>query len=144
VDGGFRISGDESKFFCIIWQSLQVWSIQTGEVVSSIEVGVSFLYEPLHVDGSRVWVSYYDKPTQGWDFGVPGPSPVPLSSTSLERPHLHLICSINCSGETDGPVWIEDTVTGKEVLGLSGDMQNLLEHNGMGSIWLLATNLERC
>ena len=25
-----------------------------------------------------------------------------------------------------------------------GDMQNLLMHNGMGGIWLLATDLEKC
>jgi hypothetical protein len=128
VQGGFRISGDGSKIFCIIGHgfgseeighcSLQAWSIQTGEVVSNVEVGESFLQEPLHVDGSRVWVSYHDKPTQGWDFGVPGPSPVPLSNTSSERPQLHLIC--NDVRKTYGSVWVEDTVTEKEVFWLSG------------------------
>jgi WD40 repeat protein len=129
VIGSLRISGDGSKFFCIIWHvsvtggmgcySLQAWSIQTGEVVSSVEIGKSLL-KKLHVDGSRVWVSFHDKSTQGWDFGVPGPSPVPFSNKSSVRPHLCLICSVEPFGDTYGPAWIEDTVTGKEVFWLSG------------------------
>jgi WD40 repeat protein len=130
VQGGFRISGDGSKLFGISghdsrseetgYRSLQAWSIQTGEVVSNVEVGESFLQESLYVDGSRVWVSFKDKPTQGWDFGVPGPSPVPLSNIPSERPHLCLIHSVTSYGYTDSPVWIEDAVTGKEVFQLSG------------------------
>ena len=46
--GGLRMSGDGSKFFCIIghgdeiieYCSLQAWSIQTGEVVSNVTAGI--------------------------------------------------------------------------------------------------------
>ena len=157
VQGGFRISGDGSNFFCIIghdcgsdeivYYSLQAWSIQTGEVVSSVEVGGSFLQKPLHVDGSKVWVSFKDKPTQGWDFGVPGPSPVPLSNISSMRPHLCLIHRVDLIGDTRGPVQIKDTVTGKEVFQLSGryaeptriqwDGQYLVAGYGNGEVVIL-------
>jgi WD40 repeat protein len=116
---GLRISGDGSKFFCIIWDSLQAWSIQTGEAVGEVEVRGNLLQKCLHVDGSRVWVSFEDKPTQGWDFGVSGSSPVPLSNLSLEKPCLSLILSVY-GGRTHGPAWIEDTGTGKKVFQLSG------------------------
>jgi WD40 repeat protein len=117
---GLRISGDGSKVFCILGHSLQAWSIQTGEAVGEVEVGDNLLQKCLHVDGSRVWVSFEGKPNQGWDFEVTGSSPVALSNSSSERPHLCLIHRFDAFGDTNGPVWIEDTVTGKVVFWLSG------------------------
>jgi WD40 repeat protein len=117
--GCLRISGDGSKVFCILGHFLQAWSIQTGEVVGKVEVGDNLLRKCLHVDGSRIWVSFKDKPTQGWDFELTGPSPILLSNSPSERPHLHLIHSIE-QYKANGPAWIEDTVTGKVVFQLSG------------------------
>jgi WD40 repeat protein len=119
-DGGWdvfcdlRMSGDGSKIFCLVDNLLQVWSTQTGEVVGGMEwENVSFL-DPLCVDGSKIWVNFKDKPAQGWDFGVPGSSPVLLSNTPSGRPHLHLIIYSNTVPR------IEDTITGKVVFWLSG------------------------
>jgi WD40 repeat protein len=121
---GLKISGDGSKVFLHTGGFIQAWSIQTGEAVGKVEVGENLLPGSLHVDGSRIWASLKDKPTQGWDFGVPGSSPVPLSNISnisSEKPHLHLIHRVNRGeGETHGQAWIEDTVTGKQVFQLSG------------------------
>ena len=141
---GLRISGDGSQVFCILGDSLQAWSIQTGEAVGEVEVGDNLLQKCLRVDGSRVWVSFKDKPTQGWDFGVTGSSPVILSSS--ERPHPHPIYNIlEMTGL--GPTWIEDTVTGKVVFWLSGryaephdaqcDGQYLVAGYGNGDVLIL-------
>jgi hypothetical protein len=70
--------------------------------VGEVEVEDNILQECLHMDSSRVWVSFKDKPTQGWDFGVSGSSPVPLSNTSSEIPHLHLIHDIDLWGSNEG------------------------------------------
>jgi len=35
---GFRISGDGSKVFCLITESIQAWSIHTGELVGEVEL----------------------------------------------------------------------------------------------------------
>jgi WD40 repeat protein len=111
---GLRISGDGSKFFCLAGMDLQAWSIQTGGAVGGVEVeGATFL-DPLCVDGSKIWVNCRGKPAQGWDFGIPGSSPVLLSNTPSGRPRLHFIHDFNT------PPRIEDTVTGKVVFWLSG------------------------
>ena len=100
---GVRISGDRSKVFCQYRASIQAWSILTGKAVG--EVG-SISGGFLAVGGSRVWVRFPGVTSQGWDFGVPGSLPVPLSNT----PTLHLnstkLWDINLST-------IRDTVTGK-------------------------------
>ena len=33
-----RISGDKSKIICLSWSSIQAWSVQTGEVLSRVEL----------------------------------------------------------------------------------------------------------
>ena len=113
--GGFRVSGDGSKVFLHTGKFIEAWSIQTGEVVGKVEVGDNLLWDSLYVDGSRIWASFKDKPTQGWDFGVSGSSPVLLSSMSLEIPRLHFIRGIDLS-----PSRIEDGVTKKGVFQLPG------------------------
>jgi WD40 repeat protein len=113
---GLRISGDGFKAFCLGRTFIQAWSIWTGEAVGEVELGGETHLDPLCVDGSRIWVQFKDLSIQGWDFGILGSSPVPLSNTSSGRPYLHFI---------DGtwfhvPSRIEDTVTSKEVFQLSG------------------------
>jgi WD40 repeat protein len=120
--GSLRVSGDGSQAFLHTGKFIQAWSIQTGEAVGMVEVGKNLLPGSPHVDGSRIWVSFKDKPTQGWEFGVPGSSPVPLSNISSipsEKLHLHLIHKVE-SGDIHGQAWIEDTATGKQVFQLSG------------------------
>jgi WD40 repeat protein len=143
---GLRISGDGSTVFCIIEHFLQAWSIQTGEAVGEVEVGGNLLKKCLHVDGSRVWVFFKDKPTQGWDFEVTGPSPVTISNSSSERPHPHPIYNI-LGMESHGSTWIEDTATGRVVFRFSGryaeptvaqcDGQYLVAGYGNGDVLIL-------
>ena len=83
----------------------------TGEAVGEVRVPQDSYLSPLHAKGSRIWVDLQNSPTEGWDFGISGSSPVPLSNTSPERPRLHFIPSIN--RWNNGPSRIEDTVTGK-------------------------------
>jgi WD40 repeat protein len=115
---GLRISGDGSKVFCMTYGFVQGWSMLTGEAVGEVEVGQDSCLNPLHSKGSRLWVTFKDSSTQGWDFGIPGSSPVPLSSASSEEPRLHLIPGLNQWNNC--PARIEDTVTGKVVFQLLG------------------------
>ena len=107
---GIRISGDGSKVFHLTSESIQAWSVQTGEAVGRVALeGVSYL-DPLCVDGSKIWVCFKDSSIQGWDFGIPGSSPIQLSNKIPDRPHLDFI----------DKSLIKDTVTGKEVFKLVG------------------------
>jgi len=108
-----RISGDGTKVFCLYWTYIKVWSIWTGEVVGMVKINTVDYQASLTVDGSRVWTCYRQSKYQGWDFGIPGSSPIKLPG----MPTLHL----------GGPmVWdkiqsgIKNTVTGKVVFQLSG------------------------
>ena len=112
----FSISGDGSKAFVLGNNSIQAWSIQTGEGVGEVKLGGK-PYSSLIVGGSRVWVYFTDSQIHGWDFGFPESSPVPLPNTSPDRPHL---CFIGISRDDTSPSRIEDTVTGKEVFQLYG------------------------
>jgi WD40 repeat protein len=124
--GDLRISGDGSKIFCEIDNLLQAWSTQTGEALGRVEVEDGSYLGPCCVDGSKIWVNHRDKPPQGWDFGVSGSSPVQLSNTPSERPHLDFIHYP--SEWNKGPSRIEDTVTGKVVFWLSG---RYTDHRGV-------------
>jgi WD40 repeat protein len=115
---GLRISGDGSKVFCIAGPLFGGWSMLTGEVVGSIKARQDLHLNPLQAKGSRIWVDLQNSPTQGWDFGISGSSPIPLSSVSSEELRLHFIPGI--SQWNNGPSRIEDTVTGKEVFQLPG------------------------
>jgi len=116
---GIRISGDGSKVFCLTREYIQAWSVWTGEPVGKVNLEMRNPYlDPLCVDGSRIWVRFMDAPTQGWDFGIPGSPPVPLSNVSAERPHLDFIGGTIY--HTSAPSRIIDRVTGGEVFQLSG------------------------
>jgi len=116
---GLRISGDGSKVFCFTGKSIQAWSMWTWEPMGEVKlVGQCLYLDPLHMDGSRIWVQSRDSSTQGWDFGISGSPPIPLSNTSTERPRLDFIGG--STWQTIGTCRIMDRVTGEEVFQLSG------------------------
>ena len=114
-----RISGDGSKFFCLFEESIQAWSIHTGEPVGKVKPGVGqrFHLDPLQMDSSKIWICLKDSSTQGWDFKVPN-SPVPLLDGPTERPLLDIIGG--AWQQTVEPSLIKNTVTGKEVFQMPG------------------------
>ena len=112
------ISGDGSKVFFLNNNSIQAWSVQTGELTG--EVGLEGLaevqgYYSHSGDGSRVWVDFKDSQTQGWDFGISDPTPIPLPDVNPDDPHLEL----NRQGRAN-QYGIRDKATGNEVFQLSG------------------------
>ena len=119
---GVRISGDWSKVFCLVMKEnttiIQAWAMWTWELVGKVKVGaeVGMALDHFHAGGSRIWIQFENSQIKGWDFDVPGSSPVPVSNIMSERPHLDLI------GATwhDSLYFIKNTVTGKEVFRLSG------------------------
>ena len=112
-----RISGDGSKVFVLGANFIQAWSIQTGEVVGKVRLEAEPLHNSLIADGSRVWFFGRYLETQGWDFGVPDSTPIPLSNTSPYKPHLVFL---GTQQQRISPSRIEDIVTKKEVFQLSG------------------------
>ena len=118
---GLRISGDGSKVFYLAKESIHAWSMSTGKPMGEVklEVKQSLYLDPLHMDGSRIWIRLEDLSTQGWNFGVPGSPPVPSSIGSGGRPLLEFIGG--ASWQTKDSSWIKDTTTGKEVFKLSGE-----------------------
>jgi len=120
-DGGIkdlRISGDGSKVFCLYKNSIQAWSIWTGEVEGRVMHGSGPPPDPLLViDGLKVWVHFpISKSTMEWDFGALGSSPVKLSNMPQNGTHLDFIGGIR--------MWrsflpgVQDTVTGRVVFQL--------------------------
>jgi hypothetical protein len=75
-------------------------------------------FDTFRMDGSKVLVRHGESSVQGWDFGVPGSTPIQFSQTSPDRPHLNLIDVREWL--ENSPVRIEDSVTGKEVFQLYG------------------------
>jgi len=112
-----RISGDGSRVFCLDDESIQAWSIQTGELVGRVEVKGSRFVGSLTVDGSKVWLHYPQPGYQGWDFGALGSSPVHLSNMPILYLNGTMVWDISQST-------IKDTTTGKVVFQLSGRFAN--------------------
>ena len=112
-----RISGDGSKIFLLGKESIQALSIWTGEVVGEVRLEAEPLDNSLIMDGPRVWFFLKDLEIQGWDFGISDSTPVPLSSTSPDKPHL---CFLGTKFQNTSPSRIEDTVTRKEFFQLFG------------------------
>ena len=73
-----RIAEDGSRIFCLDKFRIQAWSIMTGEFLGKVEIKHGISAGSLLVDGLRVWVCYPESTYQGWDFGIPGSSPVQL------------------------------------------------------------------
>ena len=116
---GLRMIGDGSRVFQVDQNSIQAWSIWTGESAGNerLEKNYRYGFHPLHMDGPRVLVHSGESPIQGWDFGIPGSTPTQFSETSSDRPHLNLIDARGWSNIS--PVRIEDSVI-REVLQLCG------------------------
>ena len=116
---GIRISGDGSKILCLSGKSILAWSMQTGDIVGRVELEDDLELDPLCADGSKIWI-HLSNPSilQGWNFGTPEPSLIPPSRTHLDRPHLDLVDGHNWWNQSSNK--IRDTVTGEEVLHLSG------------------------
>jgi len=144
---GIRISGDGSKVFCLAENSIQAWSIWTGEPMGKVELEDESYLDPLSMDSSKIRVCFKDSQTQGWDFGDLCPSPIQFSNTSLGKPHLNLI------GGTKwytGPCMIQDAVAGNGVFQLAGryatpyearwDGQYLVVGYGFGEVLILDLN----
>ena len=120
---GLRIIGDGSRVLQIERDSIQAWSIQTGESVGreQLKRNHGYCFDPLRMDGSKVLVQSGESSAQGWDFGVPGSTPIQLSETALDRPHLDLV---------DAKNWLETSlvkikdVAGKDFFQLYGRYAN--------------------
>jgi len=105
IDVGFRlhdlkISGDGSKVFSVANNLIQSWLMWTGAAAGKAVVDDGQLLDPLYADGSRIWVCSSDSSVKGWDFGILGSSPIPLSTIFPDRPHLNYICGSKWLGGT--------------------------------------------
>jgi len=111
---GLRITGDGSRVLQIDDEFILAWSIWTGEPAGKENLeDYNISLDPLRMDGSKVLVHSGESSTQGWDFGIPGSTPIQFSEASSDRPRLHF---------TDIRRWpgVVDRVTGKKVFQLSG------------------------
>jgi len=107
-----RISGDGSRVFALHAYSIYAWSIRTGETVGAVAIKYPKLGGSLVMDGSKVWAYWPQSKYQGWDFGIPGSSPIPLSN----MPTL-----LNGNMVWDPSLArIKNTVTGEVIFQLSG------------------------
>jgi WD40 repeat protein len=113
-----RISGDGSKVFLLAGKFIWAWSLWTGKAMGEVELEDDSYLDLLCMSGSRIYLHFPNSQNLGWDFGISGSSPVPLPNPSSEKPHLDFIGG--SSYWYDGPCWIKNTVTGKEVFQLSG------------------------
>ena len=139
-----RISGDGTKVFCLFQGFIQAWYILTGEVVGQIELKFSRPDRSLTVFGSKVWFnsSTLLEPL-GWDFGIPGLSPVRLTNAPLPHPNDTKWWDISQSR-------IKDTISGKVVFQLAGrfakptdsqwDGQHLVAGYSSGEVLILDFN----
>ena len=116
-----RISGDGSMVFCLDAESIQAWSVWTGEVMGKKNHHLLLLGDHfLVVDGLRVWVPFKFGHTkaQGWDFGGPDLSTMELSNAPPNWPHLNFVGIVR--EQRLSMPGIEDTATGKVVFRLPG------------------------
>ena len=97
--------------------------------------------ELLAMEGSRVWIKFYDwlsisMPSRGWDLGPSGLSPLEESTMPPEQLYLS-----NTKLWDTGLCRILDTVTGKVVFQLPAQFGTPIDINGMDNIWLLVFSL---
>ena len=119
---GVRISEDGSRIFCLCYRRIQAWPMWTWEPVCEVQVGLCRKYsylDPLCIDNPKFWIHTPGSPSEGWDFGTLGSSPVSFDP-STGRPHLDII-----SGPQNKHQYsIKDTITGQEVFLLRGKYAN--------------------
>ena len=117
-----RITGDGTRVLQMDQDFIQAWSIWTGEPAGKekLKPDPTKRFGPLQMDGSKVLIQSGWLPTQGWDFGTPGSTPIQFSETS-DIPPLNFIVKSPVDGS---PARIEDSVTGREVFQLSGRYAN--------------------
>lgn len=80
-----KFSEDGSKVFWLGTESLQVLSIDTGEIVC--ELKLEYAYSRIYTDGSKVWVDSIGLRWEGWDFGTVGEHPDQLANIPPHRLH---------------------------------------------------------
>jgi len=94
--------------------------------------------DPSILDGSKIWVHFKDSQTKGWDFGVSGQTPIPLSNTSTNTPCLDFVRNTKL-----GNACVSRTLDRVNTsFGYLGDMQSLPRSRWMDIIWLLVITLE--
>ena len=126
---GLRISGDGSKVFFLIEiepvTTIQAWSMWTWELVGEVQIQKEHLLNPFCSGGSIVWVQSLDFTASGWDFGISGASPIPLSDSPSEGYCLEF-------QQQGGLYVLKNTVTRKEVFRLDGKYQrcNAIQWDG--------------
>ena len=77
-----RISGDGCRVFGLYAPYIWAWSLQTGEVVGKMQIEYHGSSGSLIVDGSKVWAHWPGSDHKGWDFSIPGSTPMELLYTS--------------------------------------------------------------
>ena len=115
-----KISGDGSQVFLLDYQSIQAWSISTGEPMGEVKLKGK-QPQGLIVNGSRVWLSYSEPTVHspsdpgpvGWDFGIPDCPSIPPPNTFPDRPCFTLVDGT--IQKHAGSSWVEDTVTGRQI-----------------------------
>jgi len=112
-----KISEDGSIVFLLDSEHIQALSTQTGELVGKVRLDGKLSNNPLTVDGLRVWVCFDDISTQGWDFGITGPTSIGPSNAPLASPHLDFIHGTTV-GTITYPSKIKDKATGQEIFQL--------------------------
>ena len=114
-----KISEDGSKVFCLFWRVIRAWSVLTGEVVGEVGLELSQPRRSLTMDGSRVWVHSPLSGPLGWNFGIPGSSPVQLPNTPSLHPNDTKLWDVGRSR-------IKDKITRKVAFQLAGRFANPL------------------
>ena len=69
-------------------QSIQVWSLYTGESLHNLVFGHTssgYALNPLRINGSKILICSFDSIFCGWDFGALGSTPLRLSKTSIYK-----------------------------------------------------------
>ena len=107
-----KISEDGSMVFFLGERHVEALSTWTGGFAGKVEFEDK-LCNNFIVDGSRVWVQTRGSPIQGWDFGTPTSTSIPISDMPPDKPHLSFISGTK--GQNTDLSRIMDTVTGEVV-----------------------------